>query len=274
MHYYARGSSFQRVKDVHLIAAIKTLRPDDDLLPNRRQLATSLLDACHEDVKTKVTKGMIGATSYLINDGRSNVNNDAIINYMAASPEFALFLESVSTCQQGHDHKFIADDIERVIREHPSTIFAGAVTDYTFYEQEGVGLIADYLPITLLLGVLFPWPSSIRQGHVCGDEDKKKSAKSRPPIPTNTHSSSCWNLLLTARMSSSTFTTITSPRLTYEICSSLPVLERSYEPLRLVGEQFKPCARPYWSQNGTCMSSSPLATLCKVHLPRKVGDQR
>jgi hypothetical protein len=115
MQYYTTGSSFQRVEDVHLIAAIKTLRPDDGLLPNRRQLATSLLDACHEDVKTKVAKGMIGATSCLIGDGWSNVNNDAIINYMVTSPEFALFLESVSTGQQGHDRKFIADDIECVI---------------------------------------------------------------------------------------------------------------------------------------------------------------
>jgi len=65
---------------------------------------------------------------------------------------------------------------------------------------------------------------------------QRKPAKSRPPISTNTRSSSCWNLLLAARMSSSTFTTITSPRLTYEICSSLLVLERSYEPLRLAGE--------------------------------------
>jgi hypothetical protein len=69
------------------------------LLPNRRQLATSLLDACHKDVKTKVAKGMISATSCQIGDGWSNVNNDAIINYMATSPEFALFLESVSTGQ-------------------------------------------------------------------------------------------------------------------------------------------------------------------------------
>jgi hypothetical protein len=109
MHYYATGSSFQRVKDVHLIATIKTLRPDDGLLPNRRQLATSLLDAYHEDVKTKVAKGMISATSCLISDGWSNVNNNVIINYMATLPEFTLFLESISTYQQGHDHKFIAD---------------------------------------------------------------------------------------------------------------------------------------------------------------------
>jgi hypothetical protein len=36
MHYYATRSSFWRVEDVHLIVAIKTLRPDDGLLPNRR----------------------------------------------------------------------------------------------------------------------------------------------------------------------------------------------------------------------------------------------
>jgi hypothetical protein len=141
MHYYATGSLFQRVEDVHLIVAIKTLRPDDGLLPNKRQLATSLLDACHEDVKTKVTKGMIGAISCLISDGWSNVNNNAIINYMATSPEFALFLESVLIGQQRHDHKFIADDIERVIREHPSTIFAGAVTDNTSTNKKAWGLL-------------------------------------------------------------------------------------------------------------------------------------
>jgi hypothetical protein len=146
MHYYAIGSSFQRVEDVHLIIAIKTLRPDDGLLSNKRQLATSLLDACHKDVKTKAVKGMIGATSCPINDGWSNVNNDAIINYMAASPEFALFLESVSTCQQGHDHKFIADDIERVICEHPSTIFAGAITDNTSTNKKAWGLLQITFP--------------------------------------------------------------------------------------------------------------------------------
>ncbi len=98
---------------------------------------------------------------------------------------------------------------------------------------------------------------------------QRKPAKSRPPIPTNTCSSSCWKLLPAARMSSSTFTTITSPRLTYKICSSLPVLERWYEPLRLAGEQFKPCARPYWSQNSTCMSSSSLVTCARYIYPEK-----
>jgi hypothetical protein len=74
---------------------------------------------------------MTGATSCLISDGWSNVNHDATINYMAASPKFALFLELISTRQQRHDHKFIVDDIKRIIRERPSTIFDGAITDNT-----------------------------------------------------------------------------------------------------------------------------------------------
>jgi hypothetical protein len=140
------GSSFQRIEDVNLIATIKTLHPDDGLLPNKRQLVTSLLDACHEDVKTKVAKGMIGATSCLISDGWSNVNNNAIINYMAVSPEFALFLELVLIGQQGHDHKFIADDIERVIREHSSTIFADVVSYNTSTNKKAWGLLQITFP--------------------------------------------------------------------------------------------------------------------------------
>jgi hypothetical protein len=152
MHYYATGLLSQRVEDIHLIVAIKTLRPDDSLLPNRRQLATSLFDACHKDVKTKVAKGMIGATSCLISDGWSNVNNDAIINYMAVSPEFALFLELVSTCQQGHDHKFIADNIECDNREHPSIIFASVVIDNTFTNKKAWGLLQITFPSSYFQG--------------------------------------------------------------------------------------------------------------------------
>ena len=51
MHYYSTGMSFQRVEDVHLISAINALRRDENLLPTRKQLSTSLLDECHLDLK-------------------------------------------------------------------------------------------------------------------------------------------------------------------------------------------------------------------------------
>jgi hypothetical protein len=48
LHYYSTGTPFQRVEDVHLMAAIKALRPEDHLPPSRKQLSSNLLDSCHE----------------------------------------------------------------------------------------------------------------------------------------------------------------------------------------------------------------------------------
>ncbi|BBN18355.1 hypothetical protein MPTK1_8g01890 [Marchantia polymorpha subsp. ruderalis] len=54
LHYFATCTLFQRIEDVHFKEAIKILRPDDGLLSNRKQLVTTLLDQCHQELKTKV----------------------------------------------------------------------------------------------------------------------------------------------------------------------------------------------------------------------------
>jgi hypothetical protein len=54
LHYYCTGTPLQRVGDVHLMAAIKALRPDDNLLPSRKQLSSNLLDSCHECLQSRV----------------------------------------------------------------------------------------------------------------------------------------------------------------------------------------------------------------------------
>ncbi|KAH9272026.1 hypothetical protein BASA83_005613 [Batrachochytrium salamandrivorans] len=102
MHYYATGTSFQRIENLHLKNAIKSLRPDDNFLPNRRQLSSTLLYKCHQEVVAKVDTRMKGSTCCLTTDGWSNINDDPVVNYMAMSPEFSFFLESVLTGQQGH----------------------------------------------------------------------------------------------------------------------------------------------------------------------------
>jgi hypothetical protein len=50
---------------------------------------------------------------------------------MATSPSTTLFLESVSTGEQGHNAEWIASDIQRVMKCYPTTSFAGVVTDNT-----------------------------------------------------------------------------------------------------------------------------------------------
>ncbi|KAH6601600.1 hypothetical protein BASA50_001458 [Batrachochytrium salamandrivorans] len=45
----------------------------------------------------------------------SNIKNKPTVNYMLISDSSTLFLESVSTGEQSHDAKWIAQDIRRVI---------------------------------------------------------------------------------------------------------------------------------------------------------------
>ena len=152
LHYFATGTPFQRIGDVHLKEAIKMLRPDDGLLPTRAQLATSLLDKCHEELKAKVDARMNGSTTCLTTDGWSNIKSDAVVNYMAVSPDSCLYLEAVQTGQQGHDHEFIANDVERVFKMYDKTTFAGTVMDNTSANKKAWAVLHNKFPSRFFQG--------------------------------------------------------------------------------------------------------------------------
>ena len=117
MHCFATGAAFQQVEESNLAKAIAVLHPDPHLLPDRKRLATVLLNTCYTEIKKRVVDArMCKATVCITLDGWSNVRGDSIVNYMATSPDFTYFLESVSTGQQGHSAVWIAADIERVIK--------------------------------------------------------------------------------------------------------------------------------------------------------------
>ena len=131
MHFYASGASFQRIEDCHLESAVAVLRPDSNLLPNRKKLASVLIDKCYTDIKGWVGYCLSKAVVCITMDIWTNIKNDPMVNYMVTSPEFSIFLESISTGQQGHDATWISGDIQRVFSTYPSTLLAGAVTDNT-----------------------------------------------------------------------------------------------------------------------------------------------
>ncbi|KAH9275053.1 hypothetical protein BASA83_002767 [Batrachochytrium salamandrivorans] len=147
MHYYATGTSFQRIENLHLKNAIKLLRPNDNLLPNKKQLSSTLLNECHQEVVAKVDTRMKSSTCCLTTDGWSNINDDPVVNYMAVSPEFSFFFSS--RCRRANrdtDHKYIAEDIARVIRKYNPTEFAGAVTDNTSTNKKAWTLLREMFP--------------------------------------------------------------------------------------------------------------------------------
>ncbi|KAH9272850.1 hypothetical protein BASA83_004738 [Batrachochytrium salamandrivorans] len=51
----------------------------------------------------------------LTSDAWSNIKNEPIVNYMLISDSSTFFLESVSTGEQSHDAKWIAQDMGRII---------------------------------------------------------------------------------------------------------------------------------------------------------------
>ncbi|KAH6594948.1 hypothetical protein BASA50_006210 [Batrachochytrium salamandrivorans] len=59
-----------------------------------------------------------------------NIKNEPIVNYMLISDSSTFFLESVSTGEQSHDAKWIAQDMGRMIDSLAGKV-CGAVTDNT-----------------------------------------------------------------------------------------------------------------------------------------------
>ena len=146
-HYYCTGTSFQRVEDQNLVQAVKMLQPDEGLLPSRKKLAGELLDVCYDDIKQKCDAKLSSLSSdvCLVTDGWSNIHNEPVVNYIAASRP-SLFIEAVHTGEQGHTAEWIAQDVGRVIRKHANTIFAGAVTDNTAANKKAWLLLKGQFP--------------------------------------------------------------------------------------------------------------------------------
>ena len=80
-----------------------------------KQLAPTLLEKCHPELQSKVNVHMKVATSCLTSNVWSNIKSYSIMSYMEVSKDCCLFLEFVSTRQQGHDHQFIERDISHII---------------------------------------------------------------------------------------------------------------------------------------------------------------
>jgi hypothetical protein len=156
LHYYLTGTSFQRIEDPNLAKAIQLLRPDADLLPTRRMLAERLLDKNYDKIKSMSTSCLSDKANCfcLATDGWSNVRNEPIINYIAISPNKSLFLESVSTGEQGHNANFIAGDILRIMQKFPDTKFSGVITDNTSANRNAWAQLKEKLPALFFQGCM------------------------------------------------------------------------------------------------------------------------
>ncbi|KAH6589393.1 hypothetical protein BASA50_010047 [Batrachochytrium salamandrivorans] len=87
----------------------------------------------------------------LTSDAWSDIKNKPIVNYMLISDSSTFFLESVSTGEQSHDAKWIAQDVGRMIDSLVGKV-CGAVTDNTTTNQSAWSILKKKYPDSFLQG--------------------------------------------------------------------------------------------------------------------------
>jgi Protein of unknown function (DUF 659) len=105
-----------------------------------RDFGGDLLEKCYIDIKGNcdVMLNRVLSPFCLVSDEWSNIRNEPVVNYMAASASCTLFLESVTTGSQVHTADWIAADLQRVIETYKDTI-CGRRDRQHDREQEGMG---------------------------------------------------------------------------------------------------------------------------------------
>ncbi|KAH9269465.1 hypothetical protein BASA83_008548 [Batrachochytrium salamandrivorans] len=81
----------------------------------------------------------------------SNIKNEPIVNYILISDSSTFFLESVSTGEQSHDAKWMAQDMGRVIDSLDGKV-CGAVTDNTTTNRSAWSILKKKYPSLFFQG--------------------------------------------------------------------------------------------------------------------------
>ncbi|KAH6571036.1 hypothetical protein BASA60_007375 [Batrachochytrium salamandrivorans] len=152
MHYYLTGTAFSRIEEENLLSAFRICRPDI-VLPDRKKLGGALLDSCYAKVKSVVDNHIeeMKLNACLTSDAWSNIKNEPIVNYMLISDSSTFFLESVSTGEQSHDAKWIAQDMGRIIDSLAGKV-CGAVTDNTTTNRSAWSMLKKKYPSLFFQG--------------------------------------------------------------------------------------------------------------------------
>lgn len=90
----------------------------------------------------------------LVNDAWSNVRNEPTVNYMAVTACKSLFIESVSTVEQGPG-EWIARDLDRVMETLCDVV--GAVTDNTSSHKLAWSILRKKVSRSILPRLLLAW---------------------------------------------------------------------------------------------------------------------
>ncbi|KAF2177002.1 hypothetical protein K469DRAFT_721098 [Zopfia rhizophila CBS 207.26] len=113
---YSSGVSFNFVENPAFIRFLKCLRPAYTPL-SRYQIAGLLLTETYKETKEKMEKVLERASGQitLVSDRWTNLRGKAIVNYVAVTRRYAIFLKLVATGQDRHTGEYIANGLTEVV---------------------------------------------------------------------------------------------------------------------------------------------------------------
>ena len=145
MHFFMTATSFYRLEEIHLLQALRKLRPDVKL-PTRKDMSGKQLTKAYKRVKTKVDNWMKrDHFACITSDAWSNIKNESVINYMMVSGELTLFLESTQSGEQSHTSEYLAADLTRVIGSTQGKL-SGVIMDNTAANKKTWKILKEVHP--------------------------------------------------------------------------------------------------------------------------------
>ncbi|KAE9038438.1 hypothetical protein PR003_g8736 [Phytophthora rubi] len=94
--FYSTGMAFITTAYPILATALRELMPTD-VVPTRKQLATTLLDTCYEEARYTTMLKLQNKMCTLATDAWTDNNGESAVNYVVIDEEITVFLESAYT---------------------------------------------------------------------------------------------------------------------------------------------------------------------------------
>lgn len=150
---FVSGSPFSLVEHPLWIDFFKKIRPSY-CLPSRFRLASTYLDAQYSEMQCEVKRQLSEAKHlHLQCDGWSNIRNESIINFVISKPQ-PLFVDFVMSKENKHEASYLAQQIERVMKDHGFEKFFVIIGDNAANMRAAFTLIKGKYPNILPLGCL------------------------------------------------------------------------------------------------------------------------
>lgn len=150
---FVSGSPFSLVEHPLWIDFFKKIRPSY-CLPSRFRLASTYLDAQYSEMQCEVKRQISESKHlHLQCDGWSNIKNESIINFVISKPQ-PLFVDFVMSKENKHDASYMAEQIEKVMKDHGLEKFFVIIGDNAANMKAAFTLINEKYPNIVTLGCL------------------------------------------------------------------------------------------------------------------------